>query len=237
MTEKRPYTMSPAALEQRKNAAKLSTGPKTEEGKMAISRNAWKTGEHSAANKYWRDQNVFWRSGKPCKTTCSKHPDNNPEVPCTLILDNATQAGGDCLDKEIYVKIFDNLMDAMSTGQADSVHGIMAMQLTEALTLLTQLRDCISNEGVMLKEPQTNKEGDFIGNKYFPNPIIEDYTKMLKALGLNLSEALASPKAINTKTQKDEETETFNSIFGNITARMGKPAQIINGESQVVDDE
>ena len=239
MTDKRPYTMTEAAVAQRQAAAQHSTGPKTEAGKAAVSRNAWKTSEHSAANKYWRDQNIFWKSGKPCKSTCAKHPDQNPEHPCTLVLDELTQAGGDCLDKETYLQTFDNLMDAMSTGQAEHVHGIMSVQLTEALTLLTQLRSCISDEGVMLKEPQVNKDGDFIGNKYFPNPIIEQYSKMLKALGLNLGEALATPKAIRTTEQKQDEADTFASIFGELSGRIGKPAKIINGTAKVIanDDE
>ncbi len=237
MSEKRPYTMSPAAQAQRRSAAQLSTGPKTEEGKKAVSRNAWRTGEHSAANKFWRDQNVFHKSGKPCKSTCPKHPDNNPEHPCTLVVDGLTQAGQDCLDKEVYLKTFDALMDSMHTGAADHVHGIMAVQLADALTLLSQLRECISEDGVMLKEPQTNKEGDFIGNKYFPNPIIEQYGKMLKALGLNLSEALATPKAIRTTDLKEDENETFGSMFAGIADRMNKPAKIINGTAQVVEDD
>lgn len=54
-TEKRHYTMSEAALAQRRNnlpaAAAAATGPLTEEGKAASSRNAWVHGRCSAVNR------------------------------------------------------------------------------------------------------------------------------------------------------------------------------------------
>lgn len=235
--DKRPYTMSESALAQRQDAAKKSTGPKTEEGKTAVSRNAWKTGEHSTANKYYRDKTLLTKTGKPCKTTCPKHPDNHPEYPCTLVMDELTKAGGDCLDKEEFLQAFDNMMDAMSSGQAENVHGLMAFHLSDAVTLLSEIRSSISENGIMMQQEVFDKEGNIVGYKSFPNPAIEVYSKHLKALGLNLGEALATPKAIRTTEQKQDETDTFASIFDGIASRMGKPAKIINGSAQVVDDE
>lgn len=237
MSEKRPYTMSDEALAQRQAAAQKSTGPKTEAGKAAVSRNAWKTGEHSVVNKYHREK-LIARTGKPCKTTCPKHPEQNPEYPCSLVLEEKTQAGGDCLDKEEFLMAFDNLMDAMSTGQAEHVHGLMAMHLTDALMLLQEIRAGISENGVLMQREIYDKEGNVAGYQDYTNPLIETYSKHLKALGLNLGEALATPKAIRTTEQKEDENETFAQLFGGIASRLGKSApKDISGTAEVVHDE
>src|SRR5678815_1606287 len=112
--EKRPYTVSDAVLRQRReNQAKateasreLSTGPKTEEGKAAVSRNGWKHGRYSAINRAHFGVGATSMAklfGKPCRTTCPYHPENpeRTEMPCSLVLDGLTHAGGSCLDKTV----------------------------------------------------------------------------------------------------------------------------------------
>jgi len=141
------------------------------------------------------------------------------------------------LDKEEFLMAFDNLMDAMATGQAEHVHGLMAVHLTDALQLLSQIREGISENGVLIEKEIFGKEGEVVGYQVLTNPLIETYSKHLKALGLNLGEALATPKAIRTTDLKEDENETFASMFGNIAGRLGKGAKVISGTAEVVDDD
>jgi len=94
--EKRPYTMSEAAIAQRHAnlpaAAAAATGPNTPEGKAASSRNAWVHGRYSAINRAQFASgatSIAKMFGKPCVTTCPFHPDNpdRTEAPCSLVLE------------------------------------------------------------------------------------------------------------------------------------------------------
>ena len=57
---RKPKSMTDAAIQQRQDAAELSTGPVTDDGKAASSRNAWKTGEHSyvANAELWNELGI-----------------------------------------------------------------------------------------------------------------------------------------------------------------------------------
>jgi len=70
---KRSYTLTESALEARRKNSKKSTGPKTEKGKAASSKNSWKHGLFA--------QGYIQNKVKPCKSTC-------PQYPCELVKDN-----------------------------------------------------------------------------------------------------------------------------------------------------
>ena len=125
----------------------LSTGPVTEEGKAAVSRNGWKHGRYSAINRAQFGlgaTSVAKLFGKPCVTTCPFHPDNpeRKEKPCGLVLDGLTHAGGSCLDKTVYVHALESLMGAMRDRHLslDAAFLISAALAAMALGLILFLR-------------------------------------------------------------------------------------------------
>ena len=146
---KRERELSEAELVQRRNASQIArehcTGPLTEAGKAASSRNGWKHGRYSAINRAQFGlgaSSVAKLFGKPCVTTCPYHPDNaeRTESPCTLVLDGMTHTGGSCLDKTVFVYALQSLMDAMQDGDMDGMHGLLATEMASNLQVLQHIR-------------------------------------------------------------------------------------------------
>lgn len=124
MQVKRPrrhYTMSPAALEQRRAAAAHSTGPVTEEGKANSSKNGWKHGRHARSR--------VLGIGKPCRTTCRQYP-------CALVDDGATQPGGDCLDKAYFLDCINTVSTALKSGDITDLKDHVSLQLAGSLSVI-----------------------------------------------------------------------------------------------------
>ena len=214
---KKKKTMSNAAIQQRQNAADLSTGPTTEEGKIVSSRNSWKTGEHSyvAKAEMWQELGIGFL--RPCKSTCPKHP-------CSLVDDGITQPGGDCGDKQVYVEAFDSIMNTLHSGKVESMHGVMASQVANAVNLIQQLHDFINANGVMLAMPLLGKGNEPIIDKetnepymtYSRNPLLNDIPKMMHELGINLPELMATPKAIVQKGNDEDANNALGELFGRL---------------------
>lgn len=227
MTEETPKPKKPlteAQLRQRRQAADKSTGPRTEAGKAASSRNAWKTGEHSAAARLIRENWAVGVFAKPCKTTCRQYP-------CSLVDDGITQPGGDCLDKTVYVRAFDSLMASLESGTVDPMHGVLAAEAAGALELLQKLREEIAVHGLVRELPVLDKEGKVVTitdpetgkekpvpGKIVGNPAIAPYIALLDRLGLNLPELLATPRAV-AKVEGDEAAaDAVGELLGRVAS-------------------
>ncbi len=221
MSEKRPYTMSDAALEQRRAAAAKGTaasmghhtGPVTEEGKAAVSRNAWKHGLYSVGTALWRELGYGMR-GKPCLSTCQKYP-------CDLVQSGVTEPGKDCLDRTVYLEAFDALMDTMHSGDVANAHGLLASQVAGALEILNQLREEIAEKGVVIYVPMFNKAGDQTGSKPEANPALFHYVKLLGDLGINLAELMATPRAVKGAQEAEDANSMMAALVGGALARAG----------------
>ena len=246
---RRPYTMSPAALEQRRNnlpaAAAAATGPVTDEGKAASSRNNWKHGRYSAVNRsqFGLGANSMAKMfGKPCVTTCPFHPDNpeRTEAPCSLVLDGITRAGGSCLDKTVYVHALDALMSAFTDGDMEGMHGLLATEMASNMQLLRQIREEIANNGIMMAIPHVTKEGDVVYDKeghiviseYRANPALPMLIKFNESLGINFAELMATPKARERMKDDDAAADGLQSLLGAIFNRAQRrlpPAREVEG--------
>lgn len=242
MTErkgKRPYTMSPAALEQRRGnlpaAAAAATGPITDEGKAASSRNAWVHGRYSAVNRaqFGQGANAMAKMfGKPCVTTCPFHPDNpsRTEAPCSLVLDGLTHAGGSCLDKSVYVHALDSLMRAFNEGDMDGMHGLLATEMASNMQLLRQIRQSLSDDGLVLSVPYVSKDGEVVYDKdghmviaeHKPNPMLAALIKFNESLGINFAELMATPRAREKLKDNDDAADGLQSLLGAIFNRAQK---------------
>ena len=234
-TPKRPYTMSEAALEQRRNnlpaAAAAATGPVTLEGKAASSRNAWVHGRYSAVNRaqFALGANSMAKMfGKPCVTTCPFHPDNpnRTEAPCSLVLDGLTHAGGSCLDKTVYVHALDSLMRAFTEGDMDGMNGLLATEMAGNMQLLRQIREEISERGVLMGIPLMTKDGKIIrdehGNSFVEwkqNPALAALIKFNESLSINFAELMATPRAREKLKDDDEAAGGLQQMIGAIFAR------------------
>jgi hypothetical protein len=194
----RKYTMTPAALEARRNNAQKSTGPTTAEGKDTSSRNAWKHGLHS--------RNRVLGFGKPCRKTC-------PHYPCRLVNDGDTAPGKDCLDKEYLAETMHAISKALETGDLADLKSVVTLQLGQSLQVIDELQASILQYGVYMKSEKINKDGEVIGYELKPNPSLLPLSNLLKAAGVTLPEFMATPKEINRDKSDREAVETVADIF------------------------
>lgn len=229
--------LSPAELEQRRNASLVArehaTGPRTEEGKAASSRNAWKHGRYSAINRQSFGLGAGSMAklfGKPCVTTCPFHPDNpdRMEAPCSLVLDGLTHAGGSCLDKTVYVNALQSLMQAMTDNDMDGMHGVLATEMASSLQMLHHFRQEIGEKGVMVAIPMVNKDGaaaldpntgEMLVSDYKLNPIIPHLIRFTESLGINFAELMATPRAREKMRENEDEAGLMQSLIGAIAQR------------------
>lgn len=245
-------TLTHAELQQRRNAAAMSTGPRTEAGKARSSRNAWKHGMTSAIHHAHFDngmQSLLGATGKPCLTTCPKHPDN-PErtgLPCSLVEDGVTSAGGSCLDKQVYVQAFASIIDALESGSMEGMHGLMASEIAAALQMLHELRAQIADQGFVIGIPMidgdgkvvTRKDGSEVMGRYVANPGYPMVIKTLEVLGISLPELLATPQSQARAKVEVEKVDAIQTMMGGIfqrtaAARKALPARdvIEHGDSE-----
>lgn len=233
---RRKRVLSAAELAQRRAASVAAmghhTGPTSDSGKAVVSRNAWKTGQYSAAHRLQRDlvgTSIAGSFGKPCKTTCPWHPDNakRNDAPCSLVTSGQTKAGGDCLDRRVYVEAFDGILAALQSGEMDGMNGIIAANLSANLQLAQQFRDEISQHGVVMSTPMIDREGNIVRDEHghvvaaksFLNPAVMALIRLFESMGLNLPEAMATPRAREKLRDDEQRTDTMSTLLGAVMNR------------------
>lgn len=240
LPKKRGYTLTEAAIEQRRAAAAQSTGPRTEEGKAASSRNAWKTGEFSRLNQlHLQNVAVGGAFGRPCRTTCPKHPQNPhgaPEFPCTLVLDKLTEAGKDCLDKAVYVDMLTAVIRGIESGEYNEANSAVAAHLAGAIEMLHGMREAIADKGLLIEQPVYGKDGQLVGHTVVVNPLIPHYTKLLGELGVNLPEMLSTPKSREKLIDPTDPEDPVMAMFQQIAGRAAGNGPVRRG-ADVLDAE
>lgn len=244
---RRAYTMSEAALAQRRaNAPKAlamgalagkSTGPVTEEGKAASSRNNWKHGGYSAIHRRHFGlgaHSVAKLFGKPCVRTCPVHPDNpnRTEAPCSLVRDGFTHEGGSCLDKTVFFHAAEALMGAMSEGNMDGMHSLLAAEVGSMLQISDKLKQLIADEPMVII-PAITHDGDLIRDAQGAvvardirmHPALAPLIRLTEVLGINFAELMATPRAREKLRDADEAADGFAAVLGAIAARAGRRVQ------------
>lgn len=210
--ERQPYTMTPAAHEARKANAQKSTGPVTEEGKTASSRNSWKHGLYSSSF-------ITGFLGRPCKSTCDKFET------CSLVSDGVTAPGDKCLDKQFVAEAFDTIISAVQSGNMDGFNGLAALEMAGGIDILRMMKESIIENGVLVKDLKLNKEGQTIGEGFKLNPILPEYNKMLVNLGFTPGDFNLTPAAIakvNKNKDDNENTKTLAETLSEIGSSLKK---------------
>lgn len=215
-------TMTPAALEKQKNNAQKSTGPVTQEGKEASSRNAYIHGRYSEKTRaeHWANMGALT---KPCKSTCPKYER------CELVADGLTSPGQDCLDKQVFYEAFTSIMDSMQNSDGEYAHGLLAKISAEAIEVLHIMREHIAHKSPIIMQPIINKNGEVIvnpktGEPYetpILNPVLDPYIKLLDKLGVDLPELMATPRAIAKDRTEKENGDKLVDLFSGLGDKFG----------------
>ena len=198
---KRHYTLSPAAIEARRQNAKCRK-PGNEGNK-----NAWKTGLHA--------QDFITGRIKPCLSTCPIFDD------CELIKDGASKPGGVCMDKAAVIETYSAIMEAIKGAGADKYddfNSITALMNAEVMHVSRMLAQDIIRDGTVVKREKYDKDGKVHTIEYVSHPSLLSLAKITADLGLTPRELNITPKAI----KDDKNTEDANETFGKILGRVGK---------------
>jgi hypothetical protein len=182
--KRRPYTLTPAALAQRKAAA--STPAKAEA--MKGNKNAWKTGEHA--------QGLIRQIFRPCKSTC-------PQYPCSIVSEGETEPGEACLDKAQFVRSIQAVESALKDGKLDDFKAIAAVQIAGGIEVIQRLIADILEDGTVVKSEKWDKEGTVLGYELKNHPALPFLAKLMEAMNMTPQDMMATPLII--KKQKTEE--------------------------------
>lgn len=195
---RRKYTLSEAALEQRRQAAQQ---PKP--GMLGV-RNNWKHG------LYARD---FANRLKPCKSSC-------PNYPCSMVKEGLTAPGGDCLDKAELMQFFRAVHTAITTKNTDDFNGYSALLIANSMKILQDMQEAILQDGTVLKREKRTKEGLQI--EYVMHPALQALPKLIADLGMHPHEFMITPKAIAKQDTEEEGLKTLADLMSGV-ARKIKP--------------
>ncbi len=208
--KRRRYTMSPKALEARRKNAQKSTGPKTEEGKRAASRNSWKHGLYASSF-------ILGTLGRPCLSTCDKYP-------CELVEDNGITPGETCLDRRFVAESFESIIKSIELKQHEDFNHLAALEMAGALQILRRAKEDILEDGVVIKSVKIDKDGNTIGFEYRQHPALAIYTKLLGDLGLTPNDFVMTPREISRaeRHKDDEERDTAGSIMAKALLKLTK---------------
>lgn len=188
MRIRRKYTLSDAALAQRREAAQ-----KPKPG-MIGKRNAWKHGEYA--------KTMLTRI-KPCLSTCDKYP-------CALVEDGKTEAGGDCLDAEEMLHIIRAVHQVISDPKAsEDFLEISAANIGNSLRILEMLQEDILRDGTLVKSQKFDKSGVCYQEELRIHPSLYALPKMIRDLGMTPEQFMITPKAIAKNTNEEEAVKSI----------------------------
>ena len=194
---RRPYTMSQAALEQRKRASTSQAHADAMKGNQ----NAWKTGEHA--------QGFIRQIFRPCKSTCTQYP-------CKLIEEGNTEPGEACLDKEEFMRSLSAMQKAVKEGKAEDIKDLAALRISGVWEVVRMLTEDVLTDNTIVKSQKLNKDGDVIGFEVKPHPSLLALGKLVEVSGLTAPEWMVTPRQIAKNDTDEKANETLATLMGKV---------------------
>lgn len=217
------YPRSPAQIAQaranleRINREKLQTGPRTPEGKDKSRRNAIRHGLYAQSL-----MSLF----KPCFTTC-------PDYPCSLVQEDQTRPGDNCLEKQHFVEVLDAVEKAMRNKEMGALNDIIALEIASSIDMIRRLKEQVLHIGPLVKSSKTietsSKNGDsstIEHIEYKANPALAVLSKLIGDMGLTLADAMITPRELARHKIDEKAVETITER----AARLGKRLMKGRGE-------
>lgn len=198
---KRHYTLSPAAHEQRRHAAKQK------QPNLKGNKNAWKHGKFA--------QGYINSFIKPCKSSC-------PDYPCEIIAQGGTRAGGDCLDRAGVIQSYRAIIDALKNKKFDDFNDMAAVMIGKTIQTAQGMFDDILRDGSFIKEERHDKDGVVCGFRYVPHPAMFALPKLLQSIGLTPGEMMLTPKALATKESNEHGVKTIADLMSSLGSSLKK---------------
>lgn len=190
---KRKYTMSEAAIEQRRKAG------------IACRKNplspAWKHGRHA---KNWITGAI-----RPCKSTCAQYP-------CALITEGDAKPGGPCLDKAAVIETYSAIINAIKHKKFDDYQEIASLSIAQSIQTLNMLLEDIIRDGTTIKREKFDGKGNIIGTEYVHHPALNALPKLIADLGMTPGEMMITPKAISKQITEDEGVKTIADLMSKV---------------------
>ncbi|MDO8282683.1 MAG: hypothetical protein Q7U10_08725 [Thermodesulfovibrionia bacterium] len=215
--KRRSYTLSKAAVEQRRKAQKkateamqkqgASTGPKTDAGKKASRHNAWKHGSYA--------DSLFSRLTRPCKKTC-------PDYPCVLIEGGNTAPGQPCMDAEYLYEAFMAILDAVKNNNYDDFNSMAALTTSANIQILRKMQEALIEDGVVVMGDKFDKDGTVIGRELKVHPAIPYLAKLTEALGFTPKDLNITPRELAKEKQGDKFHKTLAEMMSGVPRKEDK---------------
>lgn len=196
VSRKRKYTMSPAALQQRKDAAKNAGAP---EG----NRNSWLHGRFS--------DRLDWFL-KPCQSTCKDYP-------CDHVTSGLCKLGDNCLDAANIVSLFDALSQAALAKDEEDRHAFLSetvFAMAKNYHILSLIQDSIIDDGVNVIEYDYDKEGNIIGQNLKLHPSLLALPKLAAQLNVRPEDMMMTPKEITKQATEEQGVSNLKDLLSNI---------------------
>lgn len=189
---KRQYTMSPAALKQRRQAAKQ---PKPG---LKGNRNGWRHGEYA--------KTMLTRI-KPCLSTC-------PKYPCDLVESGATEPGGDCLDAAELLGIIRSVHRVLANPEEnDDFLEISAVNIGNSIKILEMLQEDILRDGTIVRSRKLDKKGKVYQEEVKLHPALYALPKMIADLGMTPEQFMITPKAQAKNSNEEEAVKSIGDLM------------------------
>lgn len=204
MRERRRYTMSQQAIEQRRVAAKR---PK----KKKISANNWKHGQYAKT-----PVTVL----KPCLSSCVKYP-------CDKVQDFTTKAGDLCFSDDGMFRFYTVLVKAVHKKETEGFYDAAAYLIANSMAILDKLMEEVLNNGTTISREKFNTMGDVVGQDMISHPNLLNIGKLLQSLNLNLSEFLLTPLSRAKIDQGKEGISTIAELLSNIGQKLSLPKRTL----------
>lgn len=207
--ERRRYTMSEAALAQRRanqaSASSASTGPRTPEGKSRSRLNALKFGEHA--------QSLGARLAYPCRTTC-------PDYDGCIHVDTQQVVPGDRCPEQVenILNIIGDIHEAVSGGDMTKFRDLMAIRLAGNVDILARMQEAIIEDGVLLKETIVGENSTV--TRHVEHPLLHALIKLSAQLNLSPADHKLTPKS--REGDGDDKKSDLGSILASAIDATGK---------------